>query len=250
MKENNLTIKRLNDLSNQATQRDIVTYSNFLNLNELNIFHTMRNTLYNKTECFGGYDMAERQMVAFLPDALCYDWNFPISCIKLTPKYPKYAENLSHRDILGAILNLGIDRNKIGDILMKENHYFVFCVSSISSYIMEELKKIKHTLICVELFDNPQSISNSIEFVTKEETIASNRIDCIIAKAYHLSRSEAAELLLKDRVFVNGKMISNGNHPCETESIISVRQFGRFIFKTNNVLNKKGKLRVVFCFYK
>lgn len=70
-KEEQQLEKRLSELSNLAYSRDIVTYSDFLNLNELNILHSMpKDRLYTKFVTFGGYGLAERQMAAFLPDAL------------------------------------------------------------------------------------------------------------------------------------------------------------------------------------
>ena len=89
MNEQELCKKRLLDLSKQADMKGIVTFSDFLNLNELNIYHTVKNTLYTQTEVFGGYDSAERQMVAFIPDALCYEWSYPFVCIHAVPQYPK-----------------------------------------------------------------------------------------------------------------------------------------------------------------
>ena len=124
MNEQELCQKRLIDLSKQADIKGIVTYSGFLNLNEQNIYHTIKSSLYSKTELFGGYESAERQMVAFIPDALMYEWEYPLHCIHIIPKYPKYAEKLTHRDILGAVLSLGIDRSKIGDILCFEDEYY------------------------------------------------------------------------------------------------------------------------------
>ena len=72
MNEQELCKKRLVDLSRQADQKGIVLFSDFLNLNEQNIYHTASKEFYTKSQLFGGYDGSERQMVAFIPDALCY----------------------------------------------------------------------------------------------------------------------------------------------------------------------------------
>lgn len=72
-------------------------------------------------ESSGGYDNAERQMVAFHPDALAFTWEYPIDCLKIEPKAIKFSEDLTHRDYLGALLNLGVDRNVLGDILVQKN---------------------------------------------------------------------------------------------------------------------------------
>ena len=103
MDEQELCRKRLLDLSRQADRKGIVLFSDFLNLNEQHIFHSLHRELYTTAELYGGYAQAERQMAAFIPDALCYEWNYPLVCVRATPLYPKYAENLTHRDVLGGI---------------------------------------------------------------------------------------------------------------------------------------------------
>ena len=90
-KEETMLRKRLIELSNQAYQRDVVSFSDFLNLNELNILHTTpKQEWFSSYETYGGYEFSERQMVAFLPDALCYDKNYPISVLKIEPLQKKF----------------------------------------------------------------------------------------------------------------------------------------------------------------
>ena len=78
MNEQELCRKRLLDLSRQADRKGIVLFSDFLNLNEQNIFHSLQKKLYTTAELSGGYEQAERQMVAFIPDALCYEWSLSL----------------------------------------------------------------------------------------------------------------------------------------------------------------------------
>ena len=85
MNEQELCRKRLLDLSRQADRKGIVLFSDFLNLNEQNIFHSLQKELYTTAELSGGYEQAERQMVAFIPDA----WSYPFVCIHAVPQYPK-----------------------------------------------------------------------------------------------------------------------------------------------------------------
>ena len=250
MNEQELCKKRLIDLSKQADFKGIVTFSDFLNLNEQNIYHTASKELYTKTEIFGGYDGAERQMIAFIPDALCYEWDYPIKCIHIVPKYPKFAEKLTHRDVLGALMNLGIERSRLGDILCLEDDYYVFCDVDILPFIMLELNKIRHTMVDLTEETEYQHLQANIQFEERFDMIASNRIDCIIAKAFRLSRSESAQLLASEKVFINGKCITNCNQNCENGAIVSVRGKARFVFEDCNSTSKKGKLRVKFSFYK
>ena len=114
-KEEQLLEKRLIELSNLAFSRDIVTFSDFLNLNELNILHrTPKDQFKARFETYGGYELAERQMVAFLPDAFSLypveEIDFPYETIAIVPLQKKFAEEFSHRDVLGAVLHLGLER--------------------------------------------------------------------------------------------------------------------------------------------
>ena len=113
-KEEFMLQKRLIELSKTAYRRGIVTYSDFLNLNELNILHTTpRSEFDTPYETYGGYNDSERQMAAFLPDALYYTHFYPIQILTIEPLQKKFAESLTHRDYLGAVLNLGIERSII-----------------------------------------------------------------------------------------------------------------------------------------
>ncbi len=250
MNEQELCKKRLLDLSKQADIKGIATFSDFLNLNELNIYHTIKPSFYTNTQVFGGYDSAERQMIAFIPDALMFIMDYPIRCIHIVPKYPKFAEKLTHRDILGALMNLGIERSCLGDIICLENDYYVFCNEKIYPFIMDELRQIRHTMVDLSEECDYRHLQANIQLEEQYDMIASNRIDCIIAKAFHLSRSEAANYLASEKVFINGKCITNCNQSCEDGAIISVRGKSRFIFENCNTTSKKGKLRVKFSFYK
>ena len=88
MNEQELCKKRLIDLSKQANRKGIVLFSDFLNLNEQNIYQQNLKFYESKTESFGGVDFAERQIIAFIPDALYYEWEYPIVALKISPTFP------------------------------------------------------------------------------------------------------------------------------------------------------------------
>lgn len=234
----------------QADRKGIVTFSDFLNLNEQNIFHAIERGLFTQTKSSGGYDGAERQMAAFIPDALSYAWSFPIACILAEPRHAKFAEPISHRDLLGAVMHLGIDRSKIGDIMRADNGFYIFCEEGMSSFLLENLSRARHTELKLSVVE-PQEVSALAPALEEtEERIASNRIDAIIAKAYHLSRAQAAEALAGERVFVDGRCVTDCNRACGSGAIISVRGHGRFRFETDGAISKKGKLCVSFWHYR
>ena len=102
MQDEQLIKKRFLDLFQQAQRKGIVCFSDFLTLNEQNILNSCAGSLGITYELSGGCFYAERQIAAFLPDALYYEWSYPIKCIEIAPAYPKFADTISHRDVLGA----------------------------------------------------------------------------------------------------------------------------------------------------
>ena len=140
MNKEQLFEKRMIELSKNAYYRGILTFSDFLDLNELHMLHGLPLHQYGvKVETYGGHALAERQMAAFIPDAFFFQPDYPLSCICLKPSAAKFAETLTHRDYLGAILNLGIERSKIGDILVEDKKAYVFCHETLAPFLLEEL---------------------------------------------------------------------------------------------------------------
>jgi RNA-binding protein YlmH len=248
MNEQDLCKKRLLDLSRQADRKGIVLFSDFLNLNEMNIYHQCQSEFVTRTESYGGIPYAERQIIAFIPDALYYEWTYPIAVLKVEPAYPKFAEKLGHRDLLGSIMTLGIDRAKIGDILMGDGCYYILCEENVALYFMEQLTKVRHTLVHLSIADADE-INFHQELIDKDGIITSNRLDAVIACVYRLSRSQSQELIHAERVFANGKIIQTPTYICKPDDIISVRGHGRFHFISISGETNKGRLKIKYQLY-
>ena len=243
-KEELLLQKRLVELSRIAYTREIVTFSEFLNLNELNILHTTpKNMLLSQYKTYGGYGLSERQMAAFLPDALYYDYQYPIQIIEISPVNRKFAEELSHRDYLGAVMNLGIERCKLGDILIEDGKAILFAKEELAGYIMEHLTRIRHTTVKTSILP---AFEDSYEprYEELKGTVASVRLDTVLSLAYPLSRSKVTGLIEGARVFVNGKLVTSNGCRLKEGDILSVRKMGRIGY--NGILSetKKGRYMV------
>ena len=226
-KEELLLQKRLAELSRIAYTREIVTFSEFLNLNELNILHTTpKDMLLSHYKTYGGYGLSERQMAAFLPDALYYDYQYPIQIIEISPVNRKFAEELSHRDYLGAVMNLGIERCKLGDILIEDGKAILFAKEELAGYIMEHLTRIRHTTVKTSILS---AFEDSYEprYEELKGTVASVRLDTVLSLAYPLSRSKITGLIEGARVFVNGKLVTSNGYRLKEGDILSVRKMGR-----------------------
>ena len=249
MEKNDFFLKRIRELADLSYQRDIVTFSDFLNLNEQNMVNSLRQQFPQIiVESSGGYANAERQMVAFHPDALAFTWEYPIDCLKIEPKSLKFSEELTHRDYLGALLNLGVDRAMIGDILVQEKAAWFFCNKKMTEFFIKNLCRVRHTNILITIVDKQEELP-SPKMETIHGTCASVRLDSLIALAFKASRSSMVSYIEGGQVFVNGKLItSNGYEPREGE-IISVRGKGRFIYEGTSHQTRKGRSSIQLSLY-
>lgn len=261
LKEEQLLEKRLIELSKTAYHRDIITYSDFLNLNELNILHSLpKDKLYTGYTTFGGYDLAERQMAAFLPDALYLrgvsgidngiemdSLDFPFHILSIEPLNDKYAEELTHRDYLGAILNLGIERSKLGDILVNGKQAVIFIQSALSPFLQNELTRVRHTSVLLKEI-SLQDYHYSPRYEEIKGTVASVRLDSLLSLAFASSRTKLTGLIEGAKVYVNGRLMTTNSYQVKEEDIISVRGMGKFKYK--GTLSKTKKNRIFIMLYK
>ena len=256
--EDILIKKRFVDLSRLADRKGSVTFSNFLNLNEINLFHQILPELQTAFQLFGGYEFAERQMIAFIPDALSYIMDcdpsdthavcFPIACLHVCPSHPKFAEELSHRDVLGSLMGLGIDRSRVGDIKQDGQSYYIFCEEGISDYILQSLSQIRHTAVTGEIAEEG-SYHIRQEFEMVEGIVSSCRLDNLVAFLTKLSRDKSAALIRSQKVFINGRTASSNACQCKEGDVLSIRGFGKYTYLGSDGETRKGRMKVAFIKY-
>ena len=234
--------KRFIDLSKQANRKGIVTFSDFLAINEQLILQQNKEKLESEYRMSGGYEYAERQMVAFIPDALFYEWDYPMQCVRICPAYPKFAEKLSHRDVLGALMSLGIERSKIGDLIVNDREMFFFAKEEIVPYILEQLTSIRHTVVTLQV-EADSHIDYEPHFVEKEAIVTSNRLDAVIAAICNISRSASLRMIQEGKIFVNGAESLHNTYYCKQGDLLSIRGFGKVRFGETLGVTKKERIR-------
>jgi len=251
MSEKTLLSQRLTELANRSYNNNQYTFTNFLSVQELSEFYGMERELsFAGITVYGGCDIAERQMVRFGSEAsLGYVEDFPIAAILIKPLSSKFSDDLNHRDFLGALMNLGIKRETLGDIFVKGNEACLFCIDSMAEYITENLTRIKHTTVIATVVED---VSNITEPTLEDKLIQVNseRIDAVIAKVYNLSRGDALDLFPKNLVFLNGRLCTENAKNLKAEDKVSVRGFGKFIFSNVAGVSKKGKTNCLIKIYK
>ena len=148
---------------------------------------------------------------------------------------------------MGAVLNLGIDRCKIGDLAIQDRNCFVFCRDKIADYIMEQLIRVRHTMVSVKRLELKE-FSYKPSLQEASGTVASVRLDSVLSIGFPLSRSKLTGYIEGGKVFVNGKLITNNGYHLKQNDIISVRGMGRILY--DGILSETRKGRYFVRIYK
>lgn len=237
--------KRLSELADKSFNQNMYTFTGFLGLSDQAVFCDMEKELaYAGAQLFGGNPDCERKMLRFgKEENLGYVEKFPITLLIVRPLLQKFADQLSHRDFLGAIMNLGIERSTVGDILIRNNTGYVYCQSKVADYLIENLDKIKHTNVTCAVA-REEDVPKPPEPVSMEITVSSVRIDGVISKIYNLSRTQSLELFRAGKIYLNGRLCENNSCYLKENDAITVRGFGKFIYQGTKRETRKGKLSV------
>jgi len=237
-------------LAETCFRRDVPTNTDFLNLSEQTIFQNVSGMLPPvRYVLSGGFESSERKVVCFLPSYEEELQDPPYDCMKISPVNKKFAEELSHRDYLGAIMNLGIERAMLGDIVIKDGIAYVFVLKKMSRYLTENLTTIRHTSILAEVTEDAGEVLKP-EFEEIQGTVSSIRLDSIVALCGRLSRTKAAAYIESEKVFVNGQVVTNVSRTLKDGETISVRGIGKFKFDSAGGQTKKGRTVVTLLKYK
>ena len=161
----------------------------------------------------------------------------------------KFADTLSHRDFLGALMNLGIERDVLGDIKTGDKQAYLFCLESISEYIIDNLDKVKHTNVKCKIVDSMKELP---EEEPEEITIlvSSERADGIISKVCKLSRNESLDLFRQGKVFINGRLCENNSKQITVGDVVNARGYGKFKVLSEPQMTRKGKLSMTVAVYR
>ncbi len=242
MQEDILLKNRFRDLANRAYEQNQFTFTGFLNAMEISTLGSCAKELsYIPYTIFGGYEGSERQIVRFGSNEMFgYEIEFPICCILVEPLLKKFSDEFSHRDFLGALMNLGMERTTIGDIVVQKQSAHIFCLEKMAPFILDNLKKVKHThMKCEIVKDLPETIFHV--FTDLEVIVPSERIDAVLSKVLQMSRSKSIQLFQERKIFVNTKLCENNTYSLKKNDIIAVRGVGKMKYEGVIYETKKEK---------
>ena len=196
----------------------------------------------------GGYEGAERKRLVLYPEYSDPSCSMAgITLLKFQGRLDFVSVN--HRDFLGAIMSLGLRREKLGDLLVMEDGCALFAEQEIAAYIMQNELRVKHvplnvTEVAPDAFQPPEQTVKELHIM-----VASMRLDTILAHGLNLSRSKAIDLIQAGKVKVNHSEVTDNDYQCRQEDLISCRGFGRMRVGELSGETKKGKLKVCLLKY-
>ena len=248
--ERELLKKRFTELAKKSYNSGIFTFTDFLGLAEQSAFsEILRDISGIPYSVFGGTEGSERVMIRFgSEEDFGYSVPFPIKAILALPSSPAFAEKLTHRDFLGTVLGLGIERRCVGDIVLRDGGAYIFVKEDIADFVAEGLTRARHTPLITRVTDE---LPEGELYKTELRHVQANgeRLDALIAKLYSLSRDDAQALFSKKLVFASGKCTESTSYIPKPGEVISVRGYGRFIFRGYDSLTRKGKLNITLEVY-
>lgn len=196
---------------------------------------------------FGGFDGAERQICVFLPD-----WqemedhlsgpDLPVTALRAS--FPRDA-SLTHRDILGSLMGLGITREKLGDILLTEGSCDVLCLADSAPILLSQWESAGRWKLKLQQIPLTGLEVKAPEVRTIRDTVATLRLDAVLSSGFSTSRGKAADLISAGRVMVNHRECLKSDKPVAQGDVLTCRGLGKCVVKEVLGQSRKGRIMLV-----
>ena len=230
--------KRLRELALRASHACAPTYTRFLEPPMEIACRAAANFAGCEVAFEGGYEGAERRMAGFYAggaEAL----SFPIR--RLRVDWNARYGSIGHRDILGALMGLGIERETLGDIAMLKEGALLFVHEDMADYVAANLENCGRVKVrvspCGEEVAPPEP-----EGTLLYRTVPSQRLDAVLAATCDLSRQKAQEMIRAELVKVDHAVETRADARLEAGSLVSARGLGRFRVQEVAGLTRKGRV--------
>lgn len=243
MKEDNFLLGQIEDKISQCENKYIITSTGFLDSHQQSVARQfLKKNFYPffegaeeepdyadrppvRTLFYGGYEDAERMILINLPDYASLADNNPLMIIRA--EAAPGSRELTHRDYLGSLVGLGIKRELLGDILVRENGADIIVLEDIAEFIMMNYCQAGRTNLSLTQLPVSELIVPSVNRKTITDTVASLRLDSVLASAFGLSRGKAAEAIGRGIVFVNHVEITKTDYQVAEGDKITLRGKGK-----------------------
>ncbi|MBQ7867237.1 MAG: RNA-binding protein [Clostridia bacterium] len=233
----------MDELAARASRTGRPCYTGFLSPAEAEwAFASSRRQRVNVT-FEGGYEDAERRMACFWDAEEPYA--FPFQTLEVT--WPHQSAP-GHRDMLGSLMGLGLKRALIGDIVILQDRGYVFADEQMAEHISQTLTSAGRIRLQIKLLDEPPALEPP-KGTEMHDTVASLRLDAVVASGFHLSRTDAAELIAAGHVKLRHLPTERPDARVQEGDAVSVRGYGRLTVEQVGNPTKKGRLPVTLMRY-
>lgn len=215
--------------------------SYFCTNNICKVSHELADFLNLKIDTFGVFKDAERKVIGFN----VYDVeDFPLILAKIS--YNSKFINLKHKDFLGSLTSLGIKREKMGDLILKQDNCYVPIYEDLYEYVNMNLNHIAKAPCRIENVHLKTQVIPEFNFEEKCIIVSSNRVDSIVASLCNISRNRALNLIESSKVFVDYDEVNSKNKEIHKDSIITIRGYGKFKMDSLVGETAKGRIKILF----
>jgi RNA-binding protein YlmH len=237
-----IIMRKLLDKIEISINQHTIEYTDFLDPFERFLAKSILNRFNNlKYLEFGGTSNSERKIIIIYP--FYYIENDLDNKLKFL-RIIGDINSLLHKDFLGAILGLGINRPKIGDIQIHDDHVDVIVKEEIGDFILYNLEKIGNKNVKVIEVAQEDLKEPKIEYEVINKFVQSLRLDVVLSTTYNLSRQDSINMIKSGKVKVNWEEITKPSRELKTGDIISAKGYGRSILHSIDGVSKKGRLLV------
>ncbi|NMB12449.1 MAG: photosystem II S4 domain protein [Firmicutes bacterium] len=236
---------RILDIASESYTENRPAYSDFLDPRgqeiALGIVRGTGSLLYRFS---GGYRGAERQRLAIFPDYYPSDRvEIPLAAVSI--KGTADFSEVTHRDVLGAVLGCGIKREKIGDVLITGQGAQVIMTPGIVPAVVHNLQAIQKVPVLVSEIDIEQLEAVPKQLKEIRATVASLRLDAVASAGYGTSRNQMVREIKAGKVKVDWKSVDNPAYGIEVGDILSIRGRGRLEVAQQLGLTRKGRISLL-----
>ena len=247
MTNDELITARIEDRIAQCRDGWYVTSTGFLDPHEQALARiAVMHAAGVRTLMYGGYDEAERRMLVCIPSDIPMSdeeaCDGLVGVLRVTK--PAISRELTHRDYLGSILGLGIDRRLTGDILVRDDGADIFILPEISDFLLREYRQAGSTAIKTEVLPADEVMIPEARFEMISDSVSSMRLDSIVSSAFRLSRGKAAEAVRGGLVSVDHAECLKPDSRVAEGSVIVLKGKGRAVLHETGEESRKGRTRI------
>ena len=239
-----LVLARALDQMERASNRSIPCATQFLSPAQRAALDPLLAASGHPRHLFhGGYEGAERTVCVFLPDwQEAEDWPADDGLAAIEAAYPPTGADLTHRDLLGGLMGIGLTREKVGDILVGGSAAQIVCLKDAAPIILSQFDQAGRYRLKLREISLSALAPAPAEVKVIHDTVSTLRLDAVLASGFSLARGKAADAITGGRVSLNHRECVKPDRPVAQGDVLTCRGLGKCVVKTVGGQSRKGRI--------